>query len=100
MASGSVPPATAFSLLLRLCFEVRPIDHTKGSNLPILMVLHVVVQLRRLAGVTTLDDTNALVSFLTNSFRTVSVTRVTTLLAKGLKVPDDKLDVAERVAVR
>lgn len=72
----------------------------KGSNVPILMILHVVLQLRALAGITSEKDTDAFVLFLTNSFSTVSVHGVNTLLHKGLKVTADQVDVKDRVAVR
>lgn len=100
MTGASFAPAEAFSLLLRLCFEVRSIDNVRGSNMPILMLLHVVVQLRSLAGVCTEYDTNAFVTYLINSFSSVAIENVAEVLATGLKVDAEKLDIAERVIVR
>lgn len=100
MTGVSFAPAVAFSLLLRLCFEVRSIDNVRGSNMPILMLLHVVLQLRSLAGVSTEHDTSALVAYLINSFSSVALEHVAKLLAVGLKVHAEQLDIAERVIVR
>lgn len=96
----AVQPAAAYSLLLRLCFEIRPIDKVRGSNIPVLMVLHVLFQLRALAGVTTELDTTSLVTYVTNSFRSATIEDVAALLAEGLKVDEEQVDVAERVTVR
>lgn len=100
MNGVDVQPAAAFSLLMRLCFELRPVDNVRGSNIPILMILHVVLQLRSLAGVRTELDTNALVQFLISSFSAASLDGVHSLLRDALKVIPEQVDVADRVAVR
>lgn len=100
MAVPGVAPAVAYSLLLRLCFEVRRIDNVRGSNIPVLMILHVMFQLRALAGVRTQEDTDALATYVTNSFGSATIDGVGALLADGLKVNVEQVDVAERVTVR
>lgn len=100
MTGVDVQPVAAFSLLMRLCFELRPVDNVRGSNIPILMILHVVLQLRSLAGVRSELNTNALVMFLTSSFSAASVDGVHALLRDALKVNPEQVDVADRVAVR
>lgn len=69
-----------------------------GSNMPILMILHVVMQLRALAGIIHAKDTDALADYLANAFGTASAKGVNTLLHKGLKVTADEVDVKVRVA--
>lgn len=100
MTGVDVQPVAAFSLLMRLCFELRPVDNVRGSNIPILMILHVVLQLRSLTGVRSESNTNALVLFLTSSFSATSIDGVHALLRDALKVNAEAVDVADRVAVR
>lgn len=68
--------------------------------MPILMILHVVMQLRALAGIIHAKDTDALADYLANAFGTASVQGVNTLLHKSLKVTADEVDVKDRVAER
>ncbi|KAK1869737.1 hypothetical protein I4F81_012203 [Pyropia yezoensis] len=98
MSTTALGPADAFSFLLRLCFEWRPIDKVKGSNVPILMILHVVMQLRALAGIIYAKDTDAFADYFANAFGTASVQGVNTLLHKSLKVTADEVDVKDGVA--
>lgn len=100
MSSSAVAPDVAISLLLRLCFEVRPIDHVRGANMPVLMVMHVVMQLRALAGVSTIRDTSALGTYSTGLFSSATAEDVAKLPSDGLKLTEGKVDVAERVTVR
>lgn len=68
--------------------------------MPILLILHVVLQLRSLAGINTNAQTESLVHFLTSSFRRISVPGAAELLATALHVPVGDLDIIARVAVR
>ncbi|KAK1866116.1 hypothetical protein I4F81_008636 [Pyropia yezoensis] len=66
--------------------------------MPTLMILHVVMQLRALAGIIHAKDADALADYLANAFGTASVQGVNTLLHKGLKVTADEVDVKDRFA--
>lgn len=68
--------------------------------MPIVMILHVVMPLRALAGNVHAKDTDAFADNLANAFGTASVQGVNTLLHKGLKVTTDEVNVKDRVAVR
>lgn len=96
---GRLPPAETFSLLCRTVAEVMTKNVVSGYNVPILLLMKIVILQRNLAFSHTAADTTTLATYLTETYRSVGVEAVTSLLAAAFQVSADALDISKRVKV-
>lgn len=94
-----LPPAETFSLLCRTVAELTTKNVVSGYNLPILLLMKIVIMQRNLAFPHSAADTTALATYLTDTYRSVSVEAATNLLAIAFQVSAAGLDISKRVKV-
>jgi len=97
---AAMGPDKSFSLLVRTCFELCQGEGAAEVYFPLLLLCHVVIVMRSLAGCSTDGQTTALTNYMTLSLQSAKSEDVEGLLANAFEVDKKEMIVKPRITVR